>query len=184
MVTAALRYFGRPAMKSFLLPRLLCVACMTLACIMARAATPPGNVDVHYKDPQHFTEVTRSSGPHLIDTSAYLKPLKDYIAQRASRILAPGQRLDIEVTDVARAGEYEPWRGPNFEDVRIIKDLYPPRIGLDFTLYGADGKVLREGTRKLRDPAFLNDISVADQDPLRYEKSLINDWLRKGAGKL
>ncbi|OOG50948.1 DUF3016 domain-containing protein [Rhodanobacter sp. C01] len=171
-------------MKSSLLPRLLCAACMTLAFVMAQAATPPDNVEVRYKDPQHFTEVMRSSGPHLIDTSAYLKPLKDYIAQRASRILAPGQRLDIEVTDVARAGEYEPWRGPRFDDVRIIKDIYPPRIDLDFTLYGADGKVLSEGSRKLRNPAFLNQISASDQDPLRYEKSLIDDWLRKGTTKL
>ena len=171
-------------MKSSLLSHLLCAACMALVSAMAQAATPPDNVDVRYKDPQHFTEVMRSSGPHLIDTSAYLKPLKDYIAQRASRILAPGQRLDIEVTAVARAGEYEPWRGPNLGDVRIIKDIYPPRIDLDFTLYGADGNVLRQGSRKLRNPAFLNNISATDQDPLRYEKSLINDWLRKGTGKL
>ena len=157
---------------------------MALVSAMVHAATPPDNVDVHYKDPQHFTEVMRSSGPHLIDTSAYLKPLKDYIAQRASRILASGQRLDIVVTDVKRAGDYEPWHGPRFNDIRIIKDIYPPRIDLDFTLYGADGKVLREGSRKLRDTAFLSDSSAVDQDPLRYEKSLINRWLRKGTGKL
>ncbi len=171
-------------MKSSPLPRLLCIACLAIASVMARAATPPDNVSVHYKDPQHFTEAKRSFGVHAIDADAYLKPLKDYITQRASRILAPGQRLDIEVTDVDRAGEYEPWRGPNFNDLRIIKDVYPPRIDLHFTLYGADGKVLREGSRKLRDPAFLSDSSAADQDSLRYEKSLIDRWLRKGAGKL
>ena len=171
-------------MKSSLLSRLLCAVCVALASVVAQAATPPDNVDVRYKDPQNFTEVMRSSGPHLIDTTAYLKPLKDYIARRASRILAPGQRLDIEVTDVDRAGEYEPWHGPNFNDVRIIKDVYPPRIDLHFTLYGADGKVLREGSRKLRDPAFLSGSSAADQDSLRYEKSLIDRWLRKGSGTL
>ena len=171
-------------MKSSPLFRLLCVACLALAAVTAWAATPPGNVHVHYKDPQHFTEAKRSFGMHLIDADDYLKPLKDYIVQRASRILAPGQRLDIEVTDVKRAGEYEPWRGPRFEDVRVIKDIYPPRIDLDFTLYGADGKVLREGHRKLRDAAFLSRSFATDQDSLRYEKSLIDLWLRKGAGKL
>ena len=163
---------------------LLCVACMALASWMAQAATPPDNVDVHYKDPQHFTEAKLDVGVHLIDVDAYLKPLKAYIAERASRVLAPGQRLVIEVTDVKRAGQYEPWRGPRFNDVRIIKDIYPPRIDLDFTLYGADGKVLNQGSRKLRDPAFLMRGYGNDQDPLRYEKSLVDDWLRKGAGKL
>ncbi len=171
-------------MKSSPLFRLLCVACLAFASVMAWAATPPDNVNVRYKDPQHFTEAKRSFGMHLIDADDYLKPLKDYIVQRASRILAPGQRLDVEVTDVDRAGEYEPWRGPRFDDVRIVKDIYPPRIDLDFTLYGADGKVLRQGHRKLRDLSFLSHNFAADQDSLRYEKSLIDLWLRKGAGNL
>ncbi|HEY0198733.1 MAG TPA: DUF3016 domain-containing protein [Rhodanobacter sp.] len=171
-------------MKFSSLPRRLCVACLAFASVMAWAATPPDNVSVRYKDPQQFTEAKRSFGMHMADADDYLKPLKEYIAQRASRILAPGQRLDIVVTDVDRAGEYEPWRGPRMDDVRIIKDIYPPRIDLDFTLVGADGTVLRKGQRKLRDPAFLSDSSAADQDSLRYEKSLIDLWLRKGTGKL
>lgn len=171
-------------MTSSLLPRLLCAACLALGSVVVQAATSPDNVQVRYKDPQHFTEAKRSFGMHLIRADAYLEPLKTYIAERAARVLAPGQRLDIEVTDVDRAGEYEPWRGPDFDDVRIIKDIYPPRIDLDFTLYGADGKVLREGSRKLRDAAFLGNSSGASQDPLRYEKSLIDRWLRQGAGKL
>jgi hypothetical protein len=171
-------------MKSSPLFRFLCLACLALASVTAWAATPPDNVSVRYKDPQHFTEARRNFGLHLVRPDAYLEPLRIYIAQRASRILAPGQRLDIEVTDVVRAGQYEPWRGPDFNDVRIIKDIYPPRIDLNFTLYGADGKVLREGSRKLRDAAFLSRSSPVDQDSLRYEKSLIDLWLRKGAAKL
>ena len=171
-------------MTSSSLSRLLCLVCLALASVTAGAAMPPDNVSVHYKDPQHFTEARRSVGLHLVKADAYQGPLRTYIARRASRILAPGQRLDIEVTDVALAGAYEPWRGPDFNDVRIIKDLYPPRIDLNFTLYGADGKVLRQGQRKLRNAAFLSNSSPVDQDSLRYEKSLIDLWLRKGAGAL
>jgi hypothetical protein len=170
-------------MKSSPLLRLLCGACLAFSCAVAQAAVPD-NVHVSYKDPQHFTEAKRSSGVHLVKANDYLKPLKEYITQRAARILAPGQRLDIEVTDVDRAGEYEPWRGPRFDDVRIIKDIYPPRIDLDFTLTGADGKVLRQGQRKLRDTAFLTRSSMGNQDSLRYEKALIDRWLGKGADKL
>ncbi|MEP7184874.1 MAG: DUF3016 domain-containing protein [Rhodanobacter sp.] len=171
-------------MKIVSLPRLLCVACLVFVAVAAPAGTQPDRVTVHYKDPQHFTEARRSFGIHLIDADAYLKPLKTYIARRAAQILAPGQRLDIEVTDVDLAGEYEPWLGPDFNDVRIVKNIYPPRINLDFTLYGADGKVLREGSRKLRDPSFLSDGVGIDQNALRYEKSLIDRWLRKGTDKL
>ena len=161
-----------------------CFAVLMLACLGAAAATPPGNVQVHYRDPQQFTEAKRSVGVHARDADEYLKPLKDYITQRAARILAPGQRLDIVVTDVDRAGEYEPWHGPDFHDIRIIKDVYPPRIDLDFTLYGADGEVLRQGSRKLRDAAFLDRGTTTGEGSLRYEKALVDRWLRKGAGQL
>lgn len=174
-------------MKSIPFPRLLCLVGLVglaLTSFAAQAAQPPDNVSVHYRDPAHFTEAKHSFGVNAIDANDYLKPLKAYIATRASRILAPGQRLDIEVTDVDRAGEYEPWRGPNFNNVRIVKDIYPPRIDLDFTLYGADGKVLRSGSRSLRDLGFLGRVSTTDQDTLRYEKDLIDRWLRKGAAEL
>jgi hypothetical protein len=162
----------------------LCLVGLFLACLIASATTLPDNVSVGYRDPQNFTEAKRSSGVHVIRPDAYLEPLRVYIAQRAARILAPGQRLDIVVTDVDRAGEYERWRGPDFDDVRIIRDVYPPRIDLDFTLYGADGKVLRSGHRTLRDAAFLSSSSPIDQDSLRYEKALVDLWLRRGADKL
>lgn len=172
-------------MKRSSLSRLLCTACLALVAVAARAATPPDNVSVHYKNPQNFTEATRNSMSHRSDADAYLKPLKEYIAQRAAKVLAPGQRMDIEVTDVDRAGEYEPWRGPRFDDVRIIKDIYPPRIDLDFTLYDGDGKVLKQGSRKLRDVGFLSrGLVTTQQDSLRYEKGLIDLWLRGGTDKL
>jgi hypothetical protein len=164
--------------------RLPCLVGLCLACLAAMAAALPDNVSVRYKDPQHFTEARRSAGVHMERADAYLEPLRVYIAQRAARVLAPGQRLEIVVTDVDRAGEYERWRGPDYDDVRIMRDIYPPRIDLDFTLYGADGKVLRSGHRTLRDAAFLDSGSPADQDSLRYEKALVDLWLRKGADQL
>ncbi|WP_426688185.1 DUF3016 domain-containing protein [Rhodanobacter ginsengiterrae] len=171
-------------MKHPSLSRLLCLASLALAAFGVQAQVPaPHRVSVHYRDPGHFTETLSSVGFHAND-DAWLEPLKAYFIQRAERILAPGQRLDITVTDVDRAGEYEPWLGPNLSDVRIIKDIYPPRIDVDFTLHDAAGKVLRQGSRKLRDPAFPRNSVANDQDPLRYEKAVIDRWLRKGTAEL
>lgn len=171
-------------MKRLSLSRWSFLFCLALVCAIAQAEQAPENVSVHYRDPGNFTEMKHAFGARSVDAGAYLKPLKAYIEQRATRILENGQRLDIEVTDVDLAGEYEPWRGPDFRDVRIIKDVYPPRIDLSFTLYGSDGKVMREGSRTLRDVGFLSRSSLTSQDTLRYEKNLIDLWLRKGTGEL
>ncbi len=134
----------------------LLLAAMTLLGMpaMAAAATPPAatadtataaNVTVTYDQPEKFTETRklRSLAPTRLD-DGYLKTLKTYIETRAGKMLPPGERLDIVVTDIDRAGSFEPWRRGTMQEVRIIKDIYPPRIDLHFRLLDASGKVIRE----------------------------------------
>ena len=150
------------------------------------AATAPTNVTVSYDHPEQFTETrkVRALAPQLTSDD-YLKVLKAYMENRAGKMLPPGDHLDIVVTDIDRAGNFEPWRPYPLREVRIIKDIYPPRIDLRFRLTDASGNVLREGTRKLRDPGFIADgISRSMNDNLRYEKGLIDRWLRKGPDQL
>jgi hypothetical protein len=63
--------------------------------------------------------------------------------------------------------------------VRVVKDIYPPRIDLRFRLTDADGRTLSEGERSLRDSAFLTRDGLDSNDPLRFEKRLLDSWLRK-----
>lgn len=150
------------------------------------AAAPPQSVTVTYDHPEQFTETReeRALAP-MRASNDYLKTLQTYIEHRAGKLLTHGERLDIVITDIDRAGSYEPWRGPRLSDVRIIKDIYPPRIDLHFRLLDASGKVIHEGQRKLRDPGFLtSDVVATGNDSLRYEKRLIDRWLRRGPDKL
>lgn len=173
------------------LPALPCLAIATVLALGLAApsfATGPGSarVTVTYDHPEQFTETkeTRAFAPARAD-KGYLDILKKYVEERAGKVLTDGQQLQIVITDVDRAGSYEPWRGPRLSDVRIVKDIYPPRINLHFKLLDASGAVLREGDRKLRDPGFLSDGgNVTSTDSLRYEKRLIDRWLRQGPDKL
>ncbi len=107
--------------------------------------------------------------------------LAKYLRREATRVLPPGEQLRVKITDIKLAGDFEPWLGPNMRDVRIIKDIYPPRMSLHFTLTDANGKVIREGDRKLRDLGFLQRpiMGFFSDDPLRYDKRLIANWLHR-----
>jgi hypothetical protein len=161
------------------------VLALALVSGAARAAAP-GAVNVRYDHPENFTETreVRAFAPAQADLG-YLDTLKAYIEKRAAAVLAPGQRLDIVVTDLDRAGSYLPTVGMT-HPVRIVESLYPPRIQLHFRLLDEQGQVIREGDRKLTDLAFLYEGSTApgQTDPLRYEKRLIDRWLAKGPSKL
>jgi hypothetical protein len=77
------------------------------------------------------------------------------------------------------AGEFEPWRGPQACSVRVMLDIYAPRIRLEFRLIDRDRKVVSSGARDLRDPLYLTRAGLLSTDPLRYEKYLLLEWFQR-----
>ncbi len=166
---------------------LAAIAIGTAALSPVAAAAPPvepatARVQVTFQNPQNFSEEREFGMQDRSLHKAYLEPLKNYLVKRASAMLAPGQRLQVTITDIKLAGAYEPWRGPQWGYVRMMRDMYPPRIDLDFVLTDGQGKVLRQGSRKLRNLGYLSSgVNMpGDTDSLRYDKALLNHWLRRG----
>ena len=153
----------------------------------AAAATPAeSSVSVTYVNPERFTENRLYGRQDQFNRIDYLAQLKAYLIKQGQAVLKPGQSLHVDITDIRLAGAYEPWRGPQWSYVRIMRDIYSPRIDLDFRLVDQDGKVLREGKRVLRDPAYLNGggLPSATGAQLYYDKALLRRWLRRGPDKL
>jgi hypothetical protein len=139
----------------------------------------PAQVAVRFVDPDGFTDAAETSRPSSADTARTLDELARFLREAGARILPEGRTLEVRVMDVDLAGEFEPWRGPGFERTRLVREAYPPRIALEFTLRAADGAVVAEGARTLRDPLYLTRAIRVTTDRLRYEKSLLEDWLRQ-----
>jgi hypothetical protein len=104
--------------------------------------------------------------------------LQKHIEQRAAGRLAPRERLAVEITDLDRAGSPEPWRS-GLGNVRVVRDVYPPRIALNFRLTAADGTALRQGERSLSEPLPVAAAAAYGEDPLRYERALLDGWLER-----
>jgi hypothetical protein len=147
------------------------------------ALKPPGahtvaRAEVVFLEPEKFTDVRDS---HMGDykRTTYLDQLRDHLLEQAKYFVPDGHTLKVTFTDIDMAGDFEPWRGPRFDDVRIVKDLYPPTLKLAFRLTDAAGNVVKEGTRELRDLAFMMKITPGFRDDsVRHEKALLDDWLR------
>jgi hypothetical protein len=151
-----------------------------LAADAPRALPEAGPVSVRWNDPAGFAELRNSTNRHEAARGDWLPELAQYLRKRAEARLAAGERLELTIVDVDRAGEYEPWHGFDFHDTRIVRDIYPPRMTVQFAHVGADGQVLAQGERKLTDPGFLTGAMPIDgNDPLRFEKRMIDSWLRR-----
>lgn len=166
--------------------RALAFPALLLAASLAWAADSPASsaVTVTYAHPENFSAMRTAPPSERSDVENNLAVLKRYIEKRAARVLAPGQHLSITITEVALAGQYEPWPNSPRGWMRVIRSMYPPRMQLDFTLRGADGKVLRHGSRTLTGLGFMGSANIQDSDPVRYTKAMVDRWLRKGPDKL
>jgi len=156
---------------------LLALALISAGSAAAFERTGP-RVVVTYFEPGHFTDV-RDSYPEGTERGrdATLAELKSYLVRRAAPYVPTGQKLTITITDVDLAGDFEPWLGPQWSDVRVVKDLYPPCIELTFQLKDAEDNIVSSGKRTLRDLGFMMKLSINTNDPLRHEKALLDDWL-------
>lgn len=144
-----------------------------------RSLPVDGSVDVRWTDPAQFSDIRYSSNRREAERGDWVADLAEYVRERAQKRLPAGERLEVEITDIRRAGTYEPWHGPNLQDVRIMRDMYPPRMELRFQRLAADGSVIDAGERKLVDGAFMMRSSIAGaSDPLRFEKTMIDRWIR------
>ena len=159
---------------------LLCLA----ACVAETAADlAPPRVDVVFVNPDKFSDVRDGDPGSDRGRDEYLKRIKEHIESQVNKYIPEGQHLALHITDVKLAGDFEPWRGPAFSDVRYIKDLYPPRINLEFRLTDANGKIIKQGGRKITDEDFMTEINLYfPDDTLRYEKQLLDNWLNDEFG--
>lgn len=132
-----------------------------------------GRVSVTLQDPAGFTDLEPpQTGAVLVDL----------LERAAARRLSAGQTLDIVITDVDLAGGY-PVGVPHNERVRELRATFPPRIDLRFTLTDAQGNILGEGERTLRDLSYLmRPRARHDPDPLIYERMLLQEWLAEEFG--
>lgn len=159
----------------------LCVG-LIMAVAPASAATgkdasPKAKVEVVFDHPEKFSDIKESYMDTEKGREAVLSVLKDYLVEEAQAALPADQSLVVTFKDIDLAGDYEPWR-TNARDVRIVKDIYPPRMDFSYQVTDASGKVLKEGTERLRDLGFMSRMSINRRDQFSYEKDMISDWVR------
>lgn len=145
-------------------------------------AAPPSDAesrtDVVFFERERFADVRTNSFHTDEDRDHILNHLKTYLQQQAQAYVPEGAKLSVTIKQVDLAGDFEPWHGVRAQDIRIVKDIYPPRIDLVFKLTDANGEIVKQGTRQLRDMNFMHSTLGHLSDFLRYEKALFDAWLR------
>jgi Protein of unknown function (DUF3016) len=161
----------------FLLPTLLGLALAGNA-LAADVASLPPRIEVVFDHPENFRDVKDSYMPTDKGRDAILSRIREYLVSRATPLVPAGDALKITFTDIDLAGDFEPGHGARWDDVRIVKDIYPPSFKFSYAVTEPSGRVVKQGNEDIRDLNFQTRIVLDTSDTLRYEKDILGDWTR------
>lgn len=154
--------------------------CLALVGLQALADSPVAKtVVVEFVNPENFTDIRDRQFPSRPEENPHLNNLRKHMEKSAARFVGPGQTLLIKFTDVDLAGDIEPNSNPNLLDTRTVKGVYPPRAKLSYVLSDAQGTVVKSGDADLKDLGFDAHNGGMSSDPLRFDKRMLDKWLRK-----
>lgn len=150
-----------------------------------RTLETDGPVTVEWTDPARFSEIRGSFNRWEASRGNWVSELAQYLRDGVQARIGEGERVRILITDIDRAGDFEPQGGPQMDHVRIMRDIHWPRMSLEFQHHDAAGAPVNGGARQLSDPNYLRSPQAGQRhDPLRYEKAMIDRWLQQEFGAL
>jgi hypothetical protein len=149
---------------------------------MTTASGPAARIAVIFVQPQHFTDVRYAKAePNSV---ALLNALHTFMGKMGEHYVPMGMQLEVTVTDIDLAGDFEPWRGPQFGPVRITRDMYRPHIFLEFRLTDDSGSIVSAGRREITDIAYQTRVVRPPDDYPSYEKDILRDWFCNELGAI
>lgn len=153
-----------------------------LGCSVFSISTHAAEVKVTWEEPESYSDVRPSNETRKRFRDRTFSQLEAHIVELAQS-LPESQTLSITVTNVDLAGEVWPSQfvgfgmgGPN--DIRVIRRIDIPRITFSYSLSDENEQVIvSEDDVTIKDMNFMESaIRRHRNDPLSYEKNMLDDW--------
>ncbi|MEM9157934.1 MAG: DUF3016 domain-containing protein [Verrucomicrobiota bacterium] len=167
------------------------VALLSLATALiatnATVAKPIKNdvdVSIDFERPEKFTDIEAGALTTEKEQEYILSRISDAFTDGAKRYLPNGYSIEISVNDVDLAGAIEPWQY-RYDDVRIMREIYPPRLKFDYAIRDANNEIVSDGYVNLKDYNYLlNPLRFTSQERTAFHvTSLVKDWLKGDVGR-
>lgn len=149
------------------------------ACILVPTYTMAGEVSVNWIKPEKFKDMDPVSGVKKPFQERVMKSLTDYW-QGFADDLPKGYKLQVDITDVDLAGDVRPSLGAGHSDLRIMRDIFFPKMEFSYTLKDATGEMVSKGDEVIKDMNYLFHVDTRSRShnlkSWHYEKRMIKKW--------
>jgi hypothetical protein len=155
------------SIKKWFLSSLLVLVILPLASVQA------ATVEVTWTEPDSYRDVFSAQENRKSFRARTFAALDKHFNKLAAQLPAE-QRLKINVLDVDLAGDT---RFGGINRIRMVKELYFPRIKFSYQLTNADGGELNRAEVNLKDMGFMSGSRLRYRnDSLGYEKRMLDVW--------
>ncbi len=147
--------------------------------MLAATAAVAGEVKVEYKDYKKFTDMKPANEPRGSYERRTMASFDKIFADLAKE-LPEGYSWTVVVTDIDLAGDVNHMITQTGQQIRVIKDVFIPRINFSYTLVDQNKKLVAEQKDiKLKDMGFMTRISNVRADrPLEHERVMLDRWFK------
>ncbi|GHF00641.1 DUF3016 domain-containing protein [Thalassotalea profundi] len=133
-------------------------------------------VDVTWQDSDKYRDVYAGNGNNKKFKKTTFSNLEKHF-NKLAKALPENNTLKIIVNDLDLAGDVHIG---GINQIRIIKDIFAPRIEFSYQLLSADKQVILEDSVNLKDMNFMMRNSMKyNNSSLSYEKAMLDDWFKE-----
>lgn len=138
-----------------------------------------GEAKITWQDPDNYADIRPSDETRDGFRARVFKSL-DEVFQDLAKQLPDGVSWEIVVTDLDLAGDVRPMMRGTMNEIRIIKDIYWPRMSIRYVMRDASGKLIAEGQDDIKDMNFMMGSNFLNgNSSFQYEEKMLRDWFRK-----
>lgn len=146
----------------------------------AWASQQSTTIKVNWQNPEKYSDIRPSSGTKKAYQKRVISAF-DKIWSGFADQLPAGYSLQVTVKDLDLAGDVNPMYRIDHSDIRVVKEIYFPRMTFDYQVLDHQGKVvLAEQDVKIKDMGFMNSSPIGlGSTEFVYEKQMLKNWFQK-----
>ena len=163
---------------------LIAVLCAAALSFQLHATTtekvdPVSAIKVNWVNPEKYSDIRPATGTRKSYQERVIKGLDKVWADLATK-LPVGYSMEVSIKDVDLAGDVNHMYTQSGDRIRVIKDIFIPRINFSYTLLDKNKTVVAEEKElKLKDMGFMTRLNVSRADrPLEHERAMLQRWYK------
>jgi hypothetical protein len=144
--------------------------------VMLQPVAQAVDVEVTWTNPDKYQDIRPGNESRKHFRERTFNNFEKHFAEMAAK-LPENQKLVIDVTDVNLAGDV---RFDTIEQIRVVRDIYFPRMKFSYQLLNADNSVVVAKDVDIKDMSFMTGSNIRYKNKaLGYEKKMLDDWFKK-----